>query len=167
MNKKLITLITLVAGVAGFLCWWFSDSQVLARRSSALIECIELEPNTSRVQRAFKAENLRDLVAEDITVVYPEMESTFQHSRATSEPIFLSRNLAKSALLYLTETSEFITVSGQSVEVSESTDTTAQVHVSFDLAAKLKGKPEQSAKLKGVFTFEKIEGKWLITGVNF
>lgn len=167
MNKKLITLATLTAIVAGFLIWWFSTPQVLSRRSADLIDCIQLDRDTNRVQRAFKAENLRDLVAPNISVVYPEMENTFQHTLATSEPIHLSRDLAKSALLYLTETSEYISVDQQEIEVLEHSDNSAAVQVAFDLAAKLKGKPEQSAKLKGIFTFDKIEGKWLVTEVNF
>ena len=167
MNKKLITLIVLAAITAGFLCWWFSTPKVLERRSSDLIECIQLELDTSRVQRAFKSENLRDLIADNITVIYPQMKNTFQHSRATSEPVTLSQNVAKSALLYLTESAEYINVKDQQVDVTEHSDDSAKVNVKFDIAAKLKGKTEQSASLDGVFYFEKIEGKWLVTEVTF
>lgn len=167
MNKKIILISTVVAALTGFLIWWFSASQVLARRSSDIIDCVRLEADTGRVQRAFKAENLRDLIADNVTIVYPEMTSTFQHARSSNEPVNLTEQLAKSALLYLGEMSEWITVENESVTVLSHGDGSAKVAVSFELTAKLKGKAEQKGQLEGIFTFEKIEGKWLLTEARF
>lgn len=167
MNKKVILISIAVTALAGFLIWWFSAPQVLARRSADIIDCVRLEEGTGRVQRAFNAENLRDLIAETLTISYPEMKVTFQHARSTNEPIQMSESQAKSALLYLSETAEWINVENDSIKVLSHDDNSAKVSVRFDLKAKLKSKTAQSGQLEGVFTFEKIEGKWLLTGARF
>ncbi|MFC5049011.1 hypothetical protein ACFPK9_00050 [Rubritalea spongiae] len=79
MKQKLISILVPLVLVLGFLFWWFSANQVLKRRSADIIDCVRMEQGTGRIERAFKAENLRDLIDENITVVYPQMESTFSH----------------------------------------------------------------------------------------
>lgn len=167
MPKKLIYTLVPFALILGFLFWWFSTSQVLKRRSADLLDCIRMEDGTGRIERSFKAENLRDLIDDTVTVVYPEMESTFSHRYATNEAITLPEDRAKSALLYLTELAEWITVSNETIEVSQHDDSSAQVSVEFDLAAKLKGKAEQSAKLRGSFEFSYSNNRWLLTAARF
>ena len=166
-NKKLILTLIPLACLVGFLFWWFSASQVLQRRSSALIDCVHMEPETSRMERAFKTEKLRDLLADTVTITYPSMETTFAHAMASNEPITLPKDRAKSALLYLTELAEWIKVSEQSVEVVNHDDSSAEVAVAFQLAAKLKGKPEQSAPLQGTFRFSYQQNRWLLRQADF
>lgn len=167
MKQKLILILVPLSCLIGFLVWWFSTTQVLLRRSGDFIDCVRMEKDTGRIKRAFKAENLRDLVSSTITVTYPQMESTFANSRSSNEPITLSENRAKTALLYLTEMAEWITVENESIEVLSNDDKSAEVKVSFDLAAKLKGKAEQTAAMNGVFSFQYVNNRWLITEAAF
>ena len=167
MKKKLILILIPLACLVGFLVWWFSTSQVLLRRSSDLIDCVRMEKDTGRIKRAFKAENLRDLVASTITITYPQMETTFSHRRSSNEPITLSEDRAKTSLLYLTEMAEWIIVKNEAVEILNIDDKSAEVAVSFDLTAKLKGKPEQSSSLLGTFSFQYINNRWLVDQATF
>lgn len=167
MKQKLIILSTALAILVGFLVWWFSTAQVLQRRSAELIDCVRMEKGTGRVKRAFKAENLRDIVASTITVTYPQMETTFVNSHSSNEPITLSEDHAKAALLYLTEMAEWITVENEKIEVLNHDDKSAKVAVSFDLAAKLQNKPEQAAKLQGTFSFKYTDNRWLVSEAAF
>jgi hypothetical protein len=167
MKQKLIFILVPLACIIGFLMWWFSTTQVLLRRSADLIDCVRMEKDTGRIQRAFKAENLRDLVASTITITYPQMETTFSHSRSSNEPITLSEDRAKASLLYLTEMAEWITVEDESIAVLSTDEKSAEVKVSFDLAAKLKGKPEQSSAMQGTFSFQYINNRWLVDQATF
>ena len=167
MKQKIILILVPLACIIGFLVWWFSTSQVLLRRSADLIDCVRMEKDTGRIKRAFKSENLRDLVASTITVTYPQMKTTFDHRRSSNEAITLSEDRAKTALLYLTETAEWITVENEAIEVINVDGDSAEVSVSFDLAAKLKGKPLQSSKLKGTFRFSYDNNRWLVNRATF
>lgn len=167
MSKKTLFPAIAIALVAAYLFWWFSTPQVLKRRSSDLIDCVRMEEGTGRVQRAFKADDLRDIITEHVTVTYPQMRSTFNHKYAINTPITLEENQAKSALLYLSELAEWITVENETIEVLEHNDTHAKVKVSFTLSAKLKGKPEQTADLKGIFSFEYKDNRWLVSEATF
>ena len=167
MSKKQLFLLILVGLVIGFLIWWFSASQVLQRRSAALIESIRMEQGTGRLERAYKTENLRDLLDSTVTITYPAMETTFAHAMASNEPITLPADRAKSALLYLTELAEWISVSDESIEVIGHDDTSAEVAVSFKLAAKLKGKAEQATTMIGVFRFQYTKNRWLLNQADF
>jgi ABC-type sugar transport system ATPase subunit len=167
MQKKLIFTLIPVAIAISFLFWWFSDSQVLQRRSANVIDCIRMEEGTGRIERAFKAENLRDLIDSNLTVVYPKMESTFSHRYATNQAITLPKDRAKTALVYLSEIAEWITVQDESISVIKHNDNSAQVDVSFLLTAKLKGKSEQSSALSGTFEFSYTNNRWLLTAARF
>lgn len=167
MKQKLIIILIPLTFLIGFLFWWFSTSQVLLRRSADLIDCVRMEKDTGRIQRAFKTESLRDIVDNHITVTYPEMETTFTHSLSSNEPITLSEDHAKAALLYLTEMADWITVENETVKVISYGDQVAEVAVNFDLAAKLKGKALQSANLQGTFSFHYTDNRWLVSEVTF
>lgn len=167
MKQKIITILVPFVLVLGFLFWWFSSSQVLKRRSADLIDCVRMEQGTGRIERAFKAENLRDLIGDNVTVVYPQMKSTFSHRLSTNEAITLPEDRAKSALLYLTELAEWIKVSEEQINVREHDKKSATVDVAFKLESKLNGKSEQSAQLKGVFEYSYSNNRWLLTAARF
>ncbi|MFC5049010.1 hypothetical protein ACFPK9_00045 [Rubritalea spongiae] len=49
----------------------------------------------------------------------------------------------------------------------EHDNSSASVSVAFNLEAKLKGKPKQSAPLKGVFEYNYTNNRWLLTAARF
>ncbi|MGJ8673555.1 hypothetical protein [Rubritalea sp.] len=167
MQKKLILILTPLALILAFLFWWFSAPQVIMRRSASIIDCVAMEPGTGRLERSFKAENLRDLIDEHLTILYPEMQTSFKHPFSTNEAITLPRDRAKSALLYLTEIAEWITVTDTEIQLREHDESSAIVDVSFKLDAKLNKKPQQSAKLKGTFEFSYTNNRWLLAAAKF
>lgn len=167
MTKKILIPATFILAIIAFLLWWFSTAQVLKRRSLDLIDCVRMEEGTGRVQRAFKADNLKDYITDTITVTYPQMKSTFNHQYSTNLPISLDEDQAKSALLYLTELAEWIKVENESVEVLKHNENAATVKISFDITSKLKNMTEQSASLTGVLTFQYIEKRWLMAEATF
>ncbi|MEO1855884.1 MAG: hypothetical protein ABGY95_00780, partial [Rubritalea sp.] len=62
---------------------------------------------------------------------------------------------------------EWITVEDEAIEVLSIDDESAEVRVSFDLAAKLNDKAVQSSAMKGTFSFQYINNRWLVEQVTF
>lgn len=167
MNKKIITPLAFFGGILAILMWWFSATEVIKRRSSTLLECVHFEAGTSRVQRAHKAETLKDLIAGSISIRYPAIENSLNSFFSSDEAITLSEDKAKSALLYLTETAEWINIEEHSIEILSQEKRSAEVKANFTMTHKLKHSAENSVTLTGLFTFSKESGKWLLSAAEF
>ncbi len=167
MKQKLLLYLTPVFLGFIFLSWWFSTPQVLQRRSAEIIDCIRMEEGTGRVQRAYKADKLRDLITNTITVEYPEMENTFRHRRANNEPITIDEHHARSALLYLTEIVDWITIENESIKVEEYTDDKARLNIQFTLTAKLRKREAREVNMRGNFEFRYSKNRWLLKVATF
>ncbi|MFC4994436.1 hypothetical protein [Rubritalea tangerina] len=167
MKPKLLIFVTFASLILATLFWWFSSAQVLKRRTTELLECVEMEKGTGRIERAYKAEKLRDLIDDTITISYPTMSDAFSHTYATNEPITLPEQRAKTALLYLTETADWISVNNQTIQVVNHNKTTAKVRAHFDLSTKLKNRSQSDVSLEATLHFARVKNRWLLREASF
>lgn len=165
-RKSLLILIIIISVGVFFSLWWFSTPQVLKRKSQKIIQSIEMDAGTSRMQRSLKINQLSRMLAETLTVTYPPKSTPF-HRYGFQIPIHLNRNKIKTALLYLTETAEWITINDIETDLTHHNKKEATVHIAFTMDTKLKRRNEQRYPLVGTFTFQKKNSDWLLSQVTF
>ncbi|GAA5495081.1 hypothetical protein Rhal01_01253 [Rubritalea halochordaticola] len=168
MKTKLLIYLIPIGCLTAFCLWWFSDNQILKRRTNTALDCLELPVGTGRAERVLKADKARDLIAEHLVVVYPPGNSVFTGAPVSfSEPVTLARDKAVAGHSYMTEMMEFMHVESRNIKSIEIDGTNATVELSFTLRAKSKRGNEQSKQLDGSLTFKKIKSKWLLAGATF
>ena len=87
--KRLVISLIVIAILGGFGAWWFSDTQVLKRRTQALLTTLTLDSGTGKVGRQMGAYSLNALLASEVALDTPtikEANGTFQ--RDELEAIF-------------------------------------------------------------------------------
>ena len=67
MKKPLVIAAVAFSLVLGFLVWWFSDTQVVKRRTVELTENFTIKANHGNAARISKNQSLGELVDEDFT----------------------------------------------------------------------------------------------------
>lgn len=164
---KKIILIALPIALIAFGAWFFSDTQVIKRRSAAIIETLELSEGSSRIARAGKSQALRDLLADQVTIIYPDGNNIFKSPIKFSLPITLTNDRITTAHTYLTETVDYMNVENLKIGKPTIQDTTATADVSLKLTAKLKKASEQSTSLDGTFLFTKTKKGWRLSKATF
>jgi len=73
----------LVVACGLFAMWWFSDKQVVKRRTEALLDTVTIEPGSSKIGRGLQAASLDDFLAPNITLEVPDDEASGTMSRDT------------------------------------------------------------------------------------
>jgi hypothetical protein len=79
--KRLAISLVILALLAGFGFWWFSDTQVLKRRSQSLLTTLTLDSGKGKVGRQMGAYSLNALLAEQVQLDTPtikEANGSFQ-----------------------------------------------------------------------------------------
>ncbi len=87
--KRLVISLIVIAILGGFGAWWFSDTQVLKRRTQSLLITLTLDSGTGKVGRQMGAYSLNALLASEVALDTPtikEANGTFQ--RDELEAIF-------------------------------------------------------------------------------
>lgn len=167
MKSKTLIYFTPVALVTLFILWFFSDTQILQRRTQSIIETLELQEGTTRIERSAKSQRLQNLLANQISITYPKGQNLFKTSVNLTEPISFSRERATTAHIYLTETLDHMLVEDLNLGTPEVQEDSAIVPLTFELTAKQKNRPQKSSVLDGTFTFRKVDGNWKLSKVIF
>lgn len=168
MKSKLLIYIVPVAALTAFLLWWFSDKQIIQRRTNSALDCLELPVGTGRAERVMKADKAKDLLADSVQITYPAGTSVFTGAPVEfKEAITLPKNQAISSHTFMTEIMEFMHVKDRAIKDITIKDDTATVSLSFKLDAKSKKGQQQSKQLDGTLTFKKIKGNWLLAEASF
>lgn len=79
--KRLAISLVILALLAGFAFWWFSDTQVLKRRTQSLLTTLTLDSGKGKVGRQMGAYSLNALLAEQVQLDTPtikEANGSFQ-----------------------------------------------------------------------------------------
>lgn len=85
--KRLVISIIVIAILGGFGAWWFSDTQVLKRRTQSLLTTLTLDSGTGKVGRQMGAYSLNALLASEVALDTPtikEANGTFQRDELES-----------------------------------------------------------------------------------
>ncbi len=117
--KRLAIAIVLIAILAGLGAWWFSDTQVLKRRTQSLLTTLTLDSGTGKVGRQMGAYSLNALLAEQIqldTLTIKEANGSFQRDELESAYSWLC-NQAKETRFELQDFRS-VTVNGDKATVT-------------------------------------------------
>ena len=88
MKRLAISLIVLAA-LAGFCAWWFSDTQVLKRRTQSLLTTLTLDSGTGKVGRQMGSYTLNSLLAAEVELDTPTIkEANGKFQRDELESLF-------------------------------------------------------------------------------
>ena len=116
--KRLIISLAILALLGGFATWWFSDTQVLKRRTQALLTTLTLDSGTGKVGRQMGAYSLNALLASEVALDTPtikEANGSFQRDELESIYSWLC-NQAKETRFELQDFHS-ITVNGDKAKV--------------------------------------------------
>lgn len=85
--KRLAISLVILASLAGFGIWWFSDTQVLKRRTLSLLTTLTLDSGTGKVGRQMGTYSLNALLASEVALDTPtikEANGSFQRDELES-----------------------------------------------------------------------------------
>ncbi len=85
--KRLAISLVILALLGGFACWWFSDTQVLKRRTQSLLTTLTLDSGTGKVGRQMGSYSLNGLLASEVALDTPtikEANGSFQRDELES-----------------------------------------------------------------------------------
>ncbi|MES2923631.1 MAG: hypothetical protein V4819_18895 [Verrucomicrobiota bacterium] len=87
--KRLAISLVVLALLAGFAFWWFSDTQVLKRRTQSLLTTLTLDSGTGKVGRQMGSYSLNKLLASEVALDTPSIkEANGSFQRDELESIF-------------------------------------------------------------------------------
>jgi hypothetical protein len=116
--KRLVISLVILALLAGFGIWWFSDTQVLKRRTQSLLTTLTLDSGTGKVGRQMGSYSLNALLAEQVDLDTPtikEANGSFQREELESIYSWLC-NQAKETRFELQDLRS-VTVNGDTAKV--------------------------------------------------
>ena len=85
--KRLIISLAILALLGGFATWWFSDTQVLKRRTQSLLTTLTLDSGTGKVGRQMGTYSFNALLAGEVALDTPtikEANGTIQRDELES-----------------------------------------------------------------------------------
>ena len=122
--------------------WWFSDSQLLKRKSQALVDCINVTGNESRQYLMLKTNSFANLLAEKVQC-HVELEN---HQANLSQ-----EQLIEHHHLFVTNVgSSFITADDFTVIMGDDNNATVDMSISLNVT----GKKGQQYSESGTLTLE-------------
>ena len=158
MKKSWIIIATVIAIIVGFLMWWFSDTQVLKRRTQELTELFSFEADGSKVTRINKNRLLGEILDKDFSCII-QLES-YRGEHHAGELV--------EGHIYLGQVCETSSVDMADFEITSIDDNEATIvaHFSIYLAMK-KGGRNYAEESPVTLTWEKSpEGLWLLNGAK-
>jgi hypothetical protein len=151
----------LPAALAAFACaalalWWFSDRQVLKRRTTALLDTVTIEAGSTPLARGLQAAGLDGFLAPDITLEVPAEEASGSRNRDEVAAGF--RYVAERA-----EFTRFEIIAIETIAVDGDHGTVATVldaGVQVDRHARIDG------RYRTEFFWHRLDGRWRIARVT-
>ena len=156
MVKLLIVLATLALLCAGVWFFFFNKSEEdkVRERMLSFIEVMEKSAEDSNLSEAIRSQQIPNYLAPEfkITEVHRLVNDTYSPTEFAS------------TVLRFTASCSVIDIDCYNMEVVITGETTAEVSFEGTATAKLKGSSESMREARDiVFSFEKIDDKWLIT----
>jgi len=137
--------------------WWFSDSQLLKRKSQDLLDCINVTGNESRQYLMLKTNSFANLLADQVQC-HVELETHQAH--------FTQEQLVENHHLFVTNVGSSIIIADD-LTVMMGEDNNASVDLSISL--NVTGKKGQQYSESGTMTLEwrKDESdQWQLTTID-
>jgi hypothetical protein len=129
MKKSLvITTIAFVLTI-GFFVWWFSDTQVIKRRTTDLTEVFTIKADNGKAARITKNQALGELVDKDFSCTIDLENYNGEHGKDELLEVHL----------YLGQACESSAVRVGDIEIVSITDGRAEVKSDFSISVRIKG----------------------------
>lgn len=158
MNKKLITIITLIVCGTGLYFWWFSDAKVIKRSSESLVECFEKDASDGRFGGAITTSTFRDLLDDKVSFKVNRDDIPY----ASDFGAYFDKGDLVQMHSALANSPAIVTVSNKNINIGEITDGTANVQLSFKI--KTDNLPRNlDHKINTQLVFKEIDGEWRIS----
>ncbi len=156
--KRLAISAAIVALLAGLAVWWFSDTQVVKRRTQSLLTTLTLDSGSGKVGRQMGAYTLNSLLAPQVELDTPtikEANGTFQREELESAYSWLC-NQAKQTRFELRKF--------QSVTVK---DTAATANVTLTGLVELPNYRPVDGEFAVVFDWKKEKDGWRLARASW
>ncbi len=149
--------ITLLAAVlcALFAMWWFSDKQIVKRRTQALLDTVSIEEGCPKIARGLQAASLDGFLAPNITLDVPDSEASGN----------MSRDMVSGGFRYVAERANTTDFAIDRVESITLDDDSAVVTAVIDAKAVVGGRTRIDGAYRTEFSWRKLDGNWRIAGV--
>ena len=156
MKKPLVIATVAFALVIGFLVWWFSDAQVIKRKTHALVEAFTIYADDGKASHVSKNQTLAELLDAKFTCTIHLDAYDAEHRR--DELI--------SAHLYLGQVCETSQVKVTHMEITSLTDDTATVVGKFSISVREKNGGSHAESSPARLEWGKSgNGQWKLTGL--
>jgi len=154
VKRFLVPGLLLLASVL-FAMWWFSEKQVVKRRTGALLDTVTIEPGGSKIGRGLQAASLDGFLAPNITLEVPDDEASGR----------MSRDTVSGGFRYVAEQVDFTRFTLEEVESISVNEEQAVVIARIDAKVVIGSQPRIQGAYRTEFTWKKIDGTWRITRV--
>ena len=157
MNKRSLTVASILAIIVGLLIWRYSDAQVLKRQTNALIETLNITGSETRSFRLLKTGSLTNLLAKSVTcqVNLTNYRSTLSYDELEAQHHLFVHNVDTSS------------VKASNMNINIMSDNTAEstAELSLLITGK-KGDGFSDAGKLSLLWKKDIAGKWLINSMK-
>lgn len=154
--KRLIVGIVVLAAVAGFVIWWFSPTQVLKRRTRALLDTVTVDASSGRIARGMQASGIDGFLAPRVNLEVPDEEASGSWRR----------DEVGAGFRYVAARCDFTRFELDSIESLVIGEDSATLDGWIDAEVQVDKKTRVSGRYRTEFTWTKSEDRWRITAVR-
>ena len=153
MRLRAIIPFVALLSVAGFLFWWFSDAQVIKRKTHNLAGIFTVKATDGNASRVTKNNALSTLLTMDFSC-----ELSARGYSGT-----FGKDELKQAHVYLSKSGNTSSVTIGKWELSELSDTSAKVTASFSVNVHMKNQsPQTENVIATIHWLKNKQGRWMI-----
>jgi hypothetical protein len=154
--KRLLIGIAVAAAIAGFAVWWFSPTQVLKRRTRALLDTVSVAADSGRIARGIQASGIDGFLAKNVKLEVPDEEASGSWSR----------DGVGAGFRYVATECDFTRFELGSIESLVIGEDTATLDCWVDAEVQVDKRTRVSGRYRTEFAWKKDEGRWRITAVK-
>ncbi len=157
MNKKIIALIVIAIIATSLYFWWFSDSKVIKRNTSSLIECFEKDQDNGRFGGVISTSTLKKLLDDKVHFKFEQTDIPY-----ASLVNNINKDFIVQANSHLVQSPGIVIITNKQIVISDLSSDKAKVNLSFHIKSeKLHTNFNHNFNVK--LTYTKKESDWKIT----
>jgi hypothetical protein len=153
--KRSLAALAVVAAAIGFTLWWFSDRQVLKRRTAALLDTVSVESGASRISRGLQAAGIDGFLAPNVTLEVRSEEASGTRSR----------DEIAAGFRYVAEQSDFTRFELERIESLEVAGEQSTVVATIKAEVSVERRARIDGRYRTEFDWRKLDGRWRIARV--
>lgn len=139
-----------------FVFWWYSDKQVVKRRTQALLDTVTIEKSTSKIARGLQAAGLDGFLASNIRLEVPDEEASG----------WLGRGSVSSGFRYVADQADFTRFKLEKIDSVNVDGDKATLSGILEAKAVVRGETRIDGSYRTEFTWKRTDDGWKITEVS-